>query len=667
MNLIKSFNFKYLKENIKKSKGLIILLLIVVPLLTTLYTILFINGKNKINIASASNISWINFIGMFVIPMGLSFALFGYIYKKSSVDLINSMPLNKQTIFITNTIGGIILLTLMQVITMVLLILCSVFCTNMIMFVNMIFDIFIMMLVGYIFMFIATNVAMTLSGTFMTQLVLTALILFLIPFIRIDLTKDIIATDYKINSSNFEEMNRPTPHAYIEKNYIVPINLTLSLFDNGQIFSMQSLGITILLGIIYIALGTILFKRRKMEDTEESFKDKRVHLLVKALTIFPMVAFLYTVNPSDISKIFLIAIISIYYFAYDFIVKNKVKILVSLISLVVTIGVSYGISAGMDLFSKKVLEPSRVLNIDDIEEVAIGFGPNATYETYNYFIKDEEVVNIIKNSLKEIDKVDLYFKYLNVSYKTKSGKVFTDGNAFLNSEEDYDKLIELLSKDENFVKMVKKELMSSGKFGLSGIFFTEEQQEAINLEFNKAIDKMSLKEIYEKFYVDDGKYYSDFRKVSYKNHKYRDSYVPITTSPNIEKIIMNYQNSVVVEGLNKSNYRIFRLVGNVYNDELNNYTYSYNKEYYYDPYEFSYTKDEIINFIKNNKDEVPDPTKPFYQIQCYTPEYSRNEIFYTNKIDEINEIVKKEYNHNIQVYENTNEQFDEQPDAEILQ
>ena len=178
MNLIKSFNFEFLKENIKKSTGLVILLSLVVPVFTLLVIILGINNTENIVVTNKTPLLIINFIGMYIIPVLISFVLFGYVYKKSSVDFINSKPINRKSIFITNTIGGILLITAIQLITAIILIVCNFVLPKVIIFPELVIDIFVMMWVSYVFVFLATNIAMSLSGTFLTQIVLTMLILF---------------------------------------------------------------------------------------------------------------------------------------------------------------------------------------------------------------------------------------------------------------------------------------------------------------------------------------------------------------------------------------------------------------------------------------------------------------------------------------------------------
>ena len=88
MSSTKLFNFKFLKENLKKSKGLLILISIIVPLFTTLSMVLGYDDYVSRIIVTQADISIINILGMFLIPIAISFALFGYVFKKNSVDLI---------------------------------------------------------------------------------------------------------------------------------------------------------------------------------------------------------------------------------------------------------------------------------------------------------------------------------------------------------------------------------------------------------------------------------------------------------------------------------------------------------------------------------------------------------------------------------------------------
>ena len=181
MNLIKLCNFKYLKQNLKKSRGLLTLMILVIPVLTTLMLISLNNSRYDCAIEEVE-LSIINLFGMYIIPVLLSIVLLGYIYKKSSVDFINSMPLNRKTIYFTNFIGGLIIILAIQVLTLIASLICANVFTDLFVPIGMVVDTFLMMLAAYIFVYSATMLAMTLSGNILTQIVVTALILFLIPF-----------------------------------------------------------------------------------------------------------------------------------------------------------------------------------------------------------------------------------------------------------------------------------------------------------------------------------------------------------------------------------------------------------------------------------------------------------------------------------------------------
>ena len=124
MNLTSLFNFNYLKENIKKSKAIILLCMLLLPILNGI--ILLMHGSTGDNfVASIYDVSGIILFGMYVIPIVLSITLFSFIYKKGAVDFTLSMPINKRQIFLTNTIGGMAIILIMQIINFIVMLLVS--------------------------------------------------------------------------------------------------------------------------------------------------------------------------------------------------------------------------------------------------------------------------------------------------------------------------------------------------------------------------------------------------------------------------------------------------------------------------------------------------------------------------------------------------------------
>ena len=84
MNLMKLFNMKYFMQNVKKSKMAILLFLSIVPIFTALTIITL--GKDSI--LEFWKLGLANIIFMYITPFVLSVVLFGYIYKKKSIDFM---------------------------------------------------------------------------------------------------------------------------------------------------------------------------------------------------------------------------------------------------------------------------------------------------------------------------------------------------------------------------------------------------------------------------------------------------------------------------------------------------------------------------------------------------------------------------------------------------
>ena len=157
MNLTKLFNTSYWIENMKKSKPTLVLLMLLVPLFTS---VLLLSVEDSY-LCSFVELSSVNLIGLYVIPFILSTTLFGYVYKKNSVDFIGSMPISRNSIFSTNTIGGIAFITLMQILTAICTLLLSKILSSVTIFGSMVWDIFVYYTLGYIFVFTAANLLLT--------------------------------------------------------------------------------------------------------------------------------------------------------------------------------------------------------------------------------------------------------------------------------------------------------------------------------------------------------------------------------------------------------------------------------------------------------------------------------------------------------------------------
>lgn len=653
MNLTKLFNFKYFKENLKKSKGIVALLLILVPIFTTLFTVLVVNNGNEIHIPSKTELMIINIMGMYVIPVLLSFVLFGYVFKKKSVDFINSQPINRKTIFITNTIGGILVMALIQAITAIMILICCAILPNLIIFPEMIFDIFIMMWISYSFTFIATNIAMSVSGTFCTQIVLTMLILFLVPFC-IDSYQDFS------NGFNYEIVNgEKTYNQYlnIDEYYTMPYQIFHMLFSTQtsefNLYSGKIISRMIVLGLIYYFVGLHLFKNRKMENNEESFFNEKVHIVVKALTILPMIILLNLADSGKEFNIIALAVIITYYFVYDFCVKRKIKLKSSLIYLVLTLVVIQGFCSCVEILKEGI--PMSKLNVDNIASVKFNtineeignMHYNSDVTSTGGFIENDEIIRLLFQSaykyhnnwggetterveiLNDVEtESDVDYRnsdkrvYCDAVVKTKDGKKYSMNITIL--QKDMDDILKILGEDEEFLSKIKKELTRNGILTISNYMILEnEEKKIMSSEIENKINSMSLDEIRK---MEKGESSVGIVRYYYKNHKLIGMSVNDSITPKTLEVVSNYMNKAVIAKLREEAPIIPAL--KVYIIKSNT------------PTDWIY-----LDSIKNNvrdlilEEEEFDASKPYYTIELGVREHIQ---FYTNKIDEIDEFINQE-------------------------
>lgn len=649
MNLIKCFNFSYLKENIKKSRGLIALLLLVVPLFTIISIVFITSPENYTKILTNSNIMIPNILGMIVIPYVLSVALFGYVYEKPSVDFINSMPLNRKTIFITNTICGILIITLIQLLTLIVTLICDMLLSTIQIFPQMLIDIFITMWLAYFFIFTATNLAMSISGTIYAQLVLTVIILCIVPFCSYSF--QVITENYYYSQYVTDITDEVDVLGVMEQEsqiYTWPCNIINGINNS---YSTTSNVKMIILGIIYFFIGLKLFQKRKFENAGESFGNKKMHLIIKALTVFPMIVILNLMELDIGVNILFVCLIVLYYFVYDFIIKKKINFLVSVLSLVVTLGISQLIVFGVQNVG---IEDTKIER-DDIQKIAItceGF-----YNYYGNSVYDNEYEKLNIENQEEIDLIyeclqngtEEYNQYIeNIDYDNASDYQYDViySQVTLNNGKKYNtisyisesyknKIIDILATDSDYVQSFKNECVKNGVFTLS--YRVIEKQDELSKYYNSQIDSMSLQELLE---VDDLEYWINLQKICYENHKLTSKDYLSKLDSNILQIVADESNKFVKKvynGFSESTTSISLYTGNL--EEINENILGFDGRFYIN-------QKAMLNFIQNNVDEKVDASKSLFFVIINYYDVNNNEAyetyFFTNKIDEVSEMIEEE-------------------------
>lgn len=453
MNLTSWFNFKFLKENFKKSRAIILLCIFLLPILTFITNLIKISDSSDF-IPNIYHLSYLFIVGLYIIPIVLSITLFSFVFKRKSCDFVMSFPITKRQIFMTNTVGGIGLILILNILNCLMLFLVSLISSNIFIPGRMIFDIFLLWTVAYIFVFVVGNIAISVSANKITSVVVVLLILFLIPFLHTFIT---------VNGSLFN--NRESGVLYENRcinndcydinynvvrdsNYTVPYLLISKILNNNKLNYNVSIVKTFVLSLIYIFVGLLLFDRKKFEIVETSFKSEKIHLFVKNLTVIPFLALGYLVfKESGFSfeymtyYILLLAIIITYLIIYDLITRKRVlnvfkSLLYTLFSLVFVI--LLGMTSSLD--------NNKYLDVDNIKEITLS---DSNKLKKSGSTRDRELIKYIFDNCKNYD----VYEENTISVSTRDGS-FTYYFDFTFDNSEYTYIVDKLNKDDYYKKSI---------------------------------------------------------------------------------------------------------------------------------------------------------------------------------------------------------------------
>ena len=647
MNLINLFNFNYLKQNLKKSKGALAIFIGIIPIINILTLFLMSDNNHSNEIISLSNISIINFIGVFILPIIISVCLFGYVFKKRSVDFVNSMPISRKSIFITNTIGGIGILVLMNLINAIFIYILSNTLPNLIIPIPMIIDYFILWTVAYVFVFTVSNIAVSVSGNMITSIAVSALILFLIPYIHFFTCEALIPThnnQYILECTNKECISNEYDSIYPEYvelskenkymmtfgqkqykvSYNIPANLILNVsnysYSNGseKLYNTTSIIKTFILSLIYIVIGYFLFINRKMEVSETSFKNTTVHNIVKCLTMVPILSFTYLIFKESyldiISILILLVIIIAYYFIFDLITRRGINnFKLNIITLIIYIPLFMLFMKGLDAITNV-----KTFNVNDIDSVNIDILSEDTINPIvsEVYIEDKNFINyLLKNSAYdsyEIKNNDI--PYINVNFKINNKLLYTQISF---QKEEYEYIKNYLSNNDELKKTINKfEYKETYAIKIGNLVVNEEEVE----ELSSLCDK----------YIQDEVIISNLSGLrmnlySYTNHKL-NNYEINTNNKEIIQKIMEIENNYLEDNLDLLNgYGID--INGIINDE------------YYDILDVNtkdlidYVKKDIVNKINSNYNYG------YININDYLN--GKSYRYYTNDVEGLKELLEK--------------------------
>ena len=606
MNLKALFNFNFLKENVRKSKGLLAFLLGVIPIINIIFLIVLLTTSSS-NLLEFDIVSFLTYAGIIFIPLSLSVTLFGFVLKKKSVDFILSKPISRKSLFITNTLGGILVILVFMIINTLIFGLFGLVFESLTIPFGLLVDYFLFWFISYVFMFTVINLAIVLSGNLITSIVVALIILLIVPYLNgINyITQDYYSGNnyiicensdckpesyYCYNDDDCEEhlLNNEYRLYYgklLTYNFTAPlVMLNEAANNNDTFYNSMSLIKMIVLSVIYFAIGYFVFKNRKMENNETSFKSSFAHYLVKGITLFPICLLTYAIVEETGAIGWLISIVGIiiYSVVYDLITRREIyKPVKSLIISALLFFLFTGVYAS---YFKVFDNPEKVIKkVDSI-----------TYEGMK--ITDTDLINNIIKSLLDKNTMGSSYVY-NFS--------FTSGNTQYEVTEDINETLNNLLQDE--LNIWNKEKIK--KFDFNRIHYMEYNDTMIPITKElKNIIKDNIHKI-DEFDIDSLSETDTLYLYSYHNHHYESVMIPIKLDSELFNKIITYQNELFIKFREKIDYELsYNLNGydsDVFSDE----------DYYVFDYVIRSNMTKFINYLKN--DNKIDANKDLTYIRVY--------------------------------------------------
>lgn len=564
MNLMKLINFNFIKENTKKSLGILLFLFFIIPIVNILYLFNMLN--QQIYVINLIDLTKMTYFASFIFPVVIAYILNNYLFKQNSLDFYLSKPINKRKLFFSNILAGLLLILVLLIINVIVFSLFNL--TNLSIPFLLLFDYFIYTFVLYSFIYIVITLAISLCGNFITALIVSIILIWSFP-ITLDVDK-LLSENYTETYIKFKGDNNEYYVDHI-KNIKHPLTLPSSYVLKKE-FNTADIIKTSLLSIIYIFAGYVLFKRRKTENITSGFKNESLHYVVKTISLLPFMLLnaLFLKEKTIFTGLIITLAAIFYYLIYDLLTQKKLyKPLKSAIIFTWTYIILslcfYGI---ISAYNKK-----QVINCNEL----------TTSNAYSeYLTTTVTSFDLIKNSFNNHSDTSELFNINNNSYQ----------------------IIVPLSSDA-FTSIHKNDLSDYIKYINNASYKNTTAAYYNNYKLN--VDKLDLDNIK----IDKNNYRLGIKLYIYKNHEYQ-----ILTIPNnVNKKTMNYITTFLNEKFlsyndtskqisiingNKDLTNLLEYVSEKDDDALTNYL----KKHYNDEY-----KGEYIELIYGTNDNYITPFK----------------------------------------------------------
>ncbi len=393
----------------------------------------FAEAEKKVVIATEINPLMV--LCFLIIAPLMTLKLFSFLNKRSSSDFYHSLPHKRECIFISYMASVLTWIAAIIAFTMGVSIIFTMLFPNLFAINFNTVPIYMLNTFATSFMVsAAVAIAMTVSGNLATNIMVSGLILFM-PRIAMFVIRDaVVLTNPIISDKNFMP--------FLQNGYNV-LTSTITL-DTNTLLSWQGFTYTLILGLVYIALSLLLFKKRKSESAGQSAPNKYLQSVFRITLTMALclgICWILVVDGGTDTAIILFALAVLLYFGYELITTRKWK---NLLRIFPGLGIVALCNVILILFMTNIGDTviSNVPKPNEIEGVTLVVNKeynNNFLSLYDYHmldigerpIKDEELIADLAESLATCVDVwkntglNEYDSYFRNAYHTEITVKFT--------------------------------------------------------------------------------------------------------------------------------------------------------------------------------------------------------------------------------------------------
>ncbi len=475
----KFFNTKLYIDGIKQLKLIGIMSTVILAIFAVLSPIGYFISSTYIDetgktiysevVVSLQEITFLNHaIYLLIVPV-MCLSLFSFLTKRNACDFYHAIPLRREGIYLSLYASIMTWVVFMLTTSSLLAIITIALIPNISIIISSIFIFYLEILATAVLVSGGFMIAISLTGTTFTNLMVAVMILF---FPRIFIAVTTIM------------LNSVLPFIDLNSNGLL-LNYHNNLLFSRFIYLLESSSYhstwgpiiyTFILGIIYIVIGCILFLKRKSETAGNAAINRSLQLvfrlavsfiicLIPCYYIFSVIMGTEYLDIEGIFTLFIIYVIAlIAYFLYELITTKKLKNLVKAlpgVGILALLNIAFIAGLCIGTFTLRNTLPEA----EDIKYFSID--SDTSYYEANYFeeqsmkiqITDENAIATVAKLLEAtsdmcaVNPNSMYYSSyttMNIKIKTLLGK---RSYTIAMSEQEYDTIVSYLEQNSDYRKL----------------------------------------------------------------------------------------------------------------------------------------------------------------------------------------------------------------------